>query len=365
MKPTNVAIRADASPSKGSGHVMRCLAIAQALKNTGAHVHFICREIVGELPKLISAAGYQLSMLEYAEKEPTPFTDLGSPTQDFPWESDANACLQLATRLGPIDLLIVDHYELDYRWQSSVRLLTDKVLAIDDLANRKHDADILIDHNYGREPEDYKTLCPPHCQLLIGPTFALLRDEFSGRRQQSLVRRQQAKRPFSLLLSLGGGDHHRIVDRVIELTRSIGSNYISDLVVVDPSALQSEADERGKDPNNGTNIIKIRHTTGLAELMQTADLAIGAGGVSSLERCVLGLPSLVLVLAENQRPSSTKLANDGHLFDYLKPDELSANRLIDFLSMNQKAYQHLSQRCSTVTDGLGVQRVLEALEHDS
>jgi len=189
-----IVFRTDAALQIGTGHVMRCLTLAEALAERGAHCRFVCREHSGNLMELIRDRGFDAIGLpvesgrlatEASSDEPigAHATWLGAD-----WAVDAE---QACAALGDMDAdwLIVDHYALDVRWERSLRSRCRRLMVIDDLADRIHDCDLLLDQNLGREPRDYAGLVPDCSAILVGPRFALLRPEFAALRDYSLNRR--------------------------------------------------------------------------------------------------------------------------------------------------------------------------------
>ena len=175
----NVVIRTDASLAIGAGHVMRCLSLADGLRSTGASVHFVCRLHDGHLCKLIQRRGYGVHSLA----KPSPSIKMDASSNYLSWlgancRKDAAETIAVIDSFGSRpDWLIVDHYALSSDWEKCVRASVRRVMVIDDLADRKHDCDLLLDQNLYDDPDTrYAGIVPEHCQLLIGPRFALLRD---------------------------------------------------------------------------------------------------------------------------------------------------------------------------------------------
>jgi UDP-2,4-diacetamido-2,4,6-trideoxy-beta-L-altropyranose hydrolase len=199
-----IAFRADASPQMGTGHVMRCLTLADALKGRGAQSTFICRPHAGHLLDLIKQRGHEAIVLSPADDAFTaPADPFHAKWLGTDWASDA---AQTEQSLGNqvVDWLVVDHYALDCRWEQEMRPHTRRIMAIDDLADRPHDSDLLLDQNLGRTAQDYCGLLSSHTQTLIGPSYALLRPEFIQWREYSLQRRAQPQLKH-LLITMGGG----------------------------------------------------------------------------------------------------------------------------------------------------------------
>lgn len=213
-----VAFRADASVGIGSGHVMRCLTLAGELKEAGAQIIFICRECEGNLCDLI-------------EKQGIPVARISGELQS--WEADAFQSLEALKKYGKADWLVVDHYSLDHRWEAGIRNAAEKIMVIDDLADRIHDNDLLLDQNLYEDLENrYNGLAPPHCIKLLGPRYALLRPEFrkaraSLRKRDGIIRR--------ILVSFGGSDPSNETAKALEAIGLLGKPEIAVDVVVGSS----------------------------------------------------------------------------------------------------------------------------------
>lgn len=342
-----VAIRADASVEIGTGHVMRCLALADALRVKGAEVAFVCRDLKGNLCDLIAAWRFAVHRLPQPE---------GAVLD---WRVDAEQTAAAVARVGPrVDWLIVDHYQLDGRWESLARAFAGKVMAIDDLADRQHDCDLLLDQNLCRGKDSrYDGLVPAHCRLLLGPGYALLRPEFS-RVRAGLKRRDGALR--RLLVFFGGSDPTNETAKALEgLSQLVRPEIAIDVVVGATNPHQDDIRRLCKAlPNAGYH----RQVGNMAELMRDADLAIGGGGVTTWERCCLGLPSLVAILADNQSEPTLAATEYGAVVNLGWADRLAAEdyrRAIDAITPASLA--RMEQLALELVDGKGCERVADAL----
>lgn len=188
----NIVFRVDASTDIGSGHVMRCLSLAKVLRERGARCFFICREHRGNLIDEIREEGfvvYELPINSGTIKSSQIYENwLGDV-----YSADALAsisCLDVSSN----DLLIVDHYAIDERWEALVRKYFKKIMVIDDLANRKHNCDYLLDQNLSHSWSNYVGLLPKKSQTFIGPKFALLRPEFTFIRHQAQAFKKKVQR---------------------------------------------------------------------------------------------------------------------------------------------------------------------------
>lgn len=346
----NVLIRADASVDIGSGHVMRCLALANGLRKAGARVTFACRQAPGDLCDFIAAEGYPVQRLVAGK-------DSGSNPD---WGTDAARTIGMMGDAAPLDWLIVDHYALDQRWESAVRSYTRAIMVIDDLANRVHDCDILLDQNYCKGMDTrYDNLTPESCKRLLGPRFALLRPEFSNARPReprdaSVVRR--------ILVFLSSADSFNITSRVLGaldmvVSPSVEVDIVAGVASPHVDALTAYCSNR---PGRRLHV----QTAHMAELLATADMAIGGGGATSWERACLGVPSLVIGLADNQLAIAEALASAGaqlYLGRVEDMDDSSLRAALAVLLENRQLRAALARTAFTLTDGSGVGRVIRHL----
>lgn len=353
-----IAFRVDASLQMGTGHVMRCLTLARALRDRGHHCLFVSREHPGNLLKLIGEEGFAVHALPFGnelDRELAHAKWLGASQAE-----DALACKELIASWCP-DWLVVDHYALDQRWEVNVRPADCRVLVIDDLADRHHSCDVLLDQNLGRFQSDYQDLLPPTSVILAGPLYALLRPEFAKLRAVSLARREEA--PLSrVLIALGGVDQHNYTSKILKTLLDCKlADDIRFTVVLGTTApnLQVVREFADKYP---WPIDVLSGINDMAQHMATADLAIGAGGATSWERCCLGVPTLLLVLAENQLPASRQLATSKAAIMIDADDDLCGQLQQAFILMSDPVtLRDYSSAASHITDGVGVERVLDRM----
>lgn len=364
QRPLRLAFRVDSAPLIGIGHLMRCLALADTLKRRGHHCQFICRAHAGAYLQPLQLSGH-------------PFSLLPAPTR--PLAADAPSCDWLATTMSadvddscdhlPLaaDWLIVDHYAIDQRWHQRFRqrFPACRILAIDDLADRLLDADLLLDQTVGISTERYQGLLPESCQLLLGSPFMLLRPEFSQWRPRALSRRhdQPVQR---LLLSLGGTDPAGLTLPLLQqlLAQPACSALQFDVLISSSApALAALRHFCQQQPRVQLHV----DCQAVAPLLAAADLAIGAAGSSAWERCCLGLPSIQLIIAANQREISRQLNQHGAVLsvDASHADHNACTEVVTQLLQllhNPQLRLSLSQHAATLCDGHGSERVSDALE---
>jgi UDP-2,4-diacetamido-2,4,6-trideoxy-beta-L-altropyranose hydrolase len=360
-----IAFRADASLQIGTGHVMRCLTLADALRERGGSCSFVCRPHQGHLLDLIAQRGHQA--LALPELQEGAQTKNNSPEHAHwlgtDWTTDAQYTQQalIAHKGGePVAWLVVDHYALDARWEEALRPQAKRIMVIDDLADRPHACDLLLDQNLGRSKHDYFGLLKGETSTLVGPHYALLRPEFAALRAQSLTRRQNSPLLRRLLVTMGGVDKDNATGQV--LTALQNCNLPLDLritVVMGSHApwLAQVQDQATQMPWHTEVLVGVNY---MAQLMADSDLAIGAAGGTAWERCSLGLPSLVFVLAQNQLPGAVALQNVGAAVAMDLPQQIS--NFLEPLQLATTAKQmltKLSKAAAAVTDGEGCQRALK------
>lgn len=356
-EPMRVVIRTDASLQIGTGHVMRCLTLAAGLANHGARVDFICRTHEGNLKAIIEKRGFGFIPLTPAPRGHQTSSDLPAHAHwlGCDWQTDARQCNDAL--VGIVDWIIVDHYALDQQWETAMRHRCVRIMCIDDLADRPHDCDLLLDQNLGRCTSDYAKLLPTQAQLLLGPKYALLRPEFPQWRNTSLARRKSPKL-HHILVTLGGVDADNVTGRVLKVLRECNVPTLEMITVV----LGPHAPWRDKVLSQAAKIPTptqvLSGVDNMAELMTSCDLAIGASGSTTWERCALGVPTIQIELAMNQIFINSAVRDTGvALAIGVKKLEHELSALLLHVSKTE-TLKNLSSRSAAVTDGLGVETVL-------
>lgn len=351
-----VVFRVDSSVQIGSGHLMRCLTLAECLREQGAEILFLCRDLAGNLCQIVSDKDFSILML----CSPQPSSDNLQWNNHAAWlgvsqQVDAAECVSLLQGRD-VDWLIVDHYALEAEWECLLRPYVGNVMVIDDLADRSHDCDMLLDQNFYPGAESrYNTLVPKDCRQLIGPRYALLRSEFSDLREQSRFERCAVKK---VLVFYGSSDLTNETGKAVRAIKSLGSEEVHFDVVV--GASNKHAGELEKQCQNLKNVSFYVQVDNLAEMMVNADLCFGAGGTSTWERCCLGLPSIVTTVAANQEGLTRYCAERGLLYwlgsaDGVGVDDLrSALQL--FTTSPGENLKSISRNSMQVVDGKGTQR---------
>lgn len=353
-----VVIRVDAAVRIGTGHVMRCLTLAHALKQYDCQVYFICRLHEGHLFNTIEQQGFEVYLLELTNHNAIVNTNELTLTH-AEWlgatqKQDADACRPFLIAIQP-DWLIVDHYAIDHVWQSSLSDCYRRLMVIDDLNDRSHLADLLLNQNFGVTDNDYHGRVKSVCKLLTGASYALLRPEFSILRDKSLARRNRPQLK-NLLITLGGSDPDNITGQLLKTLKSvplIDDLYLRIIMGANAVHLTKVVQEATTLPCKTDVLVNINN---MAEVMVQADLAIGAAGATTWERCCLGLPTIQLVIAFNQRRVAEELARAGLVKTV---DNVAGLPLL--LADAPNWMVELSHKSAQICDGLGCQRVVAAM----
>ena len=349
-----VAFRADASIRIGTGHVMRCLTLADTLRARGADCMFLCRPHEGHLLDLITARGHQGLALPPASSAAKTDHLYGEWLGADPLEDAWHAREALAARR--VQALVVDHYALDQTWEQVLRPVCHRLMVIDDLADRAHDCDLLLDQNLGRTESDYQPWTPASAKRLTGPRYALLRPEFAQWREVSL-RRRSVPRLQTLLITLGGVDARNMTVRVLAVLAHAALSPALQIVVVCGSHSPWLAEVRAQAAAMPRPTRVLVGVDDMARWMAESDLAIGAAGSTSWERCCLGLPTWLTVLADNQRGAADALAASGAAQCFEGPEALHGL----MAALTPTALAEMSQAAQRLCDGLGAPRVADAL----
>lgn len=354
-----VVFRTDASLEIGTGHVMRCLTLARGLRAAGATCRFVTRALPGHLGDRIAAEGFEVALLPAPQGEAPQGPPAHTQWAGVGWAQDA---AETSAALGEApDWLILDHYAFDARWQKAVLPAGTKLMVIDDLADRAHDCDLLLDQNLGHEAGDYDGLVPARCTRLTGPKFALLRPEFAALRAGALAARQ-GRGLAEVMVSMGGVDAVDATSGVLDALRDAPLPQdlrISVIMGARAPALQKVRALARAMPCPTQVAVDVDD---MAARMAAADLAIGAAGSTTWERCCLGLPSIIVEVADNQAGIARAMVGAGAALD---PGPLAApgfaQGLREALARAQGDLPRLSDNAAALCDGDGVKRVLRAL----
>jgi UDP-2,4-diacetamido-2,4,6-trideoxy-beta-L-altropyranose hydrolase len=342
-KPLSVLFAADSGPEVGGGHLMRCLSLAQALAGRGATCAFMApRDAAGVLDAF---AGKAIGRLK-ASQGRLPGFAYESASQTDQWGAD---------------VVVIDHYGISAGLEQRFRRAGRRIVVIDDLADREHDCDLLIDPGLGRRDADYRDLVPAAARVLAGPDYALLRSEYAQARPEALSRRVPGAAPTRLLVALGLTDLRGITGRVLNIVLPQLGDLEVDVVV--GARAPSLTWLKHLTETDGRLRLHVQSNE-MSRLMTLADIAIGAGGSSTWERACLGLPSISLILAENQRQMAQGLDSDGAVLAVDAVGEGLPERLLaafQRLTTDAQLRTRLADASAALCDGLGANRCADAI----
>ena len=348
----HVLFRADATSQIGGGHIFRCLTLAGKFAELGHRCTFFCSKLPEGFASLIADGGHDLAIINSQIIE----DDLERGWEERPanpelQKSDQQAC---AAELGreQAGLVVVDHYLLDASWEQAWS--ASRILAIDDLANRQHDCDFLLDQTLGRTPDEYSGLIPASAIAMTGTSYALLRSEFAELRQLAKARRAATEQVNHILVNFGSADIGGLTLPVLQ--NLIALDYGGQTTAVCGSASKSKVPLE-EFSRSHEQIELIFDSKDMARLMLQADLAIGAPGATSWERCALGLPSVLIGVAENQRKILEELAR--HEIAAKASDPGEAARLALQIADDPEQWQRMSSSALALCDGRGAGRVVQ------
>lgn len=348
---------------------MRCLALAKVLADSGATCIFFSRAHQGNLNYLIENFGFNVVSLTLGHDVP-PLKS-GS-TAHAAWLgvtlADELLEMQHALKNNPVDIMIVDHYALDAEWERSVREfcpLINTLAVIDDLADRQHYADVLVDQNVVNQIADYQPLVQPSTVLLLGTQYAILRDEFLSWRQNSLDYREKNLSLRSVAVSLGGVDKNNDTRKVLEALYHFAQTEPSELqrITVILGALSPWVDDIKQIAMRAPVETEVKvGINNVAETMSEIDFVFGAAGTSTWERCALGVPSALLVLAENQKKMAYLLRDMG-VSALIEPDRIHTAVCDTMRQFNSQPLltQQMSRKCAEMVDAFGARRVAQEI----
>ena len=355
--------RVDASLNIGNGHVMRCLTLADTLRQHGIESHFICRLHCGNLLQFIEEKNYKVHALKLVE---TKTKHLGHKSLDHKsWlgsdvRTDALLTLSvLASLNAPVDWLIVDHYALDEVWEKMFRSACKKIMVIDDLADRVHDCDILLDQTYLRSKTDYSNLLPKRSVCLLGVQYALLRPEFIKYREYSFNRRINPKIE-QLLVSLGGVDKENATGDVLNFLQLSNLSKSCRVVVVLGSNAPWVASVKKQATQMELEVKVLVNEKNMAKVMADSDFCIGAAGGTTWERCCVGLPTFLLQLADNQKKILEELSRTDTAIALNEPRDI--NLYLEDESRLKTMLNKLSIRSRLLCDGLGAEKTVKYMK---
>ena len=361
-----ILFRADASVQQGTGHIMRCLVIADELRKRGHECIFLTQPFLPDFLAQIEDRQHRLVFLkqnkmdlEYDSKDNEYLAWLGRPIIQ-----DAMETLDVIKYERP-NVIIADHYAINAIWTSIVSCQEVKTVVIDDLADREHYCDLLIDQNFGRTPEQYRELVSEKTKILAGAEYIFIKDDF--RKTRKAAQKARLNRcPKRLNICMGGIDKDNATYKVLETIGKL--NYFKnwDIDIVLRSAAPYANILREYVANQKLRMQLHFDADNVAELFSSADLAIGAGGVTLWERCCMGLPTVLLTIADNQIPAALAMTKTGAVIyagDIRKQHwENKFDAKLQTLTQDSGVIHTMSTKAFDICDGTGIEKVCNMIE---
>lgn len=361
-----ILFRADASIQQGTGHIMRCLVIADELKKRGHDCIFLTQPF---LPNFVAQIEDRQHRLVFLTKNKMDLTHFPKNDEYLMWlgrtiVQDAMETLDVIRSVCP-DIVISDHYAIDATWMNIINSDATKTVIIDDLANREHCCDILIDQNFGRTPEQYEALVSRNTKILAGAEYIFIKDDFKNSRV--LAQRNRLNRlPKRLNICMGGTDKDNSTYSVLKTVAQLDCFKSWSIDIVLRSASPHVHTLREYVRNQKRDIKLHLDVKDMASLFSNADLAIGAGGVTLWERCCMGLPTVLLTIADNQIPAAQAMTRTGavvYAADIRKQNwEYELSKKLDALAQDVGVIHEMSRNAFDVCDGTGLSKVCDIIE---
>jgi len=357
-----VVFRVDSSLQIGMGHISRCLSLADALSSKGVDCFFICNAFEGNSIDTVVSRGYPAYAISNGSKFSARFKSKipNGECDVIEREVDAIQTRDVLSKINP-DWIVVDHYQIDVNWEKMVKLQCRRLMVIEDMPNRPHHCDLLVDHNAKRNACDYRLLIPDQSKILLGLDYLLISQEYEKYRMESLFNKNLGLLN-KILISMGGGDSSNITSEILDAIDAICSTFDIKLSVV--------ANSKSEGIDN--LLLRIKQMTcdveiyldmpNLTKLMADSDLAIGGAGVSAWERCIMGLPSIVCVLADNQKFIADALESSGAAKivqgGSIKRD---IGQILRELKLDEYSLKHMGNNAASMVSRSGVGRVVNEM----
>ena len=331
----NLFIRVDASPEIGIGHIMRCLTLAQELKNNFDKIIFLTQKNSSDFTETIMNNEFEVIFIST--------------------NNDSDIIKNIVTTNSVNkNFLLIDHYNVDSNFESSLKNTFEKIFVIDDLANRKHDCDLLIDQNYYRDlNQRYEKLIQNGTITLLGPKYAIIRPEFRKINKKTIKKNSQIKK---ILVSFGGSDPTNECKKVLDALCSIENSKFE--IIVAAGIYNHKFEQLKKLYEKYSNIKIYRHVDELSRLMVNSDLFIGAGGTTTWERFYMGLPSIVTIISDDQKESIEFLSDMGHVINLGLAKNVTSKTYVQTLQKpNSDLIYDMSLHNQKLVDGNGSNRI--------
>ena len=335
-----IFIRVDSSTKIGYGHLIRCLALADTLKKS-FKINFICTNLNGNLISQICKKNFEVFRFN-------------TKSQRINVKKDAEKTISIIKKYrNKKSLLILDSYILSQEWENRVRPYVKRLIVIDDLMDRKHSCDLIIDQNLHTQMNSlYTKSVPKNCIKLLGPDYAILRNQFIAQRKYAKIRSLPIK---NILVSFGGTDNENHTLHALTSLKKLNSD-VNVNVVTGTANIGKKIIKNFCKKNFNYNYFE--QVENMAKLMQVADLCIGSSGTTTWERCCVGLPAIAIVASNDQKDIASAVSKNKciiNLGKIKKSDNVNYVRLMKNLKNNE--LQNMSRNCMKLVDGKGAARI--------
>ena len=338
MIQKNIFFRVDSSFELGFGHLNRCLIFAEIFQKKKFKVHFICKNLRGNLTDEIKKRGFNIHLIKNLKN--SIYSDYQNTRKILKkYEDDTS-------------YLVIDNYDWNKKYENRLRTVVKKIIVIDDLANREHDCDLILDQNFYVDfKHRYDKLVPKNCQKLLGPKYILLRKEFLTSRKKTKISRLK-----KIFISFGGQD---ISNETIKVLRAIKNTKLEyetiNFIIRKPNKNLKRLKDISKEMN-GIKIFTVKNK--ISKIMENSDLSIGAGGSMTWERAYLGIPSIVSILSKNQLEITNTMEKKGCIYNmgWAKDVKISDYEKI-FQKIKIKELNTMSRKNKKLVDGRGISRI--------
>jgi len=342
LRQKNLFIRVDSGLDIGLGHIMRCFALAEVIKTMNFNVYFISKKIKGNIIRNIEDDGYKVFRLDSKSN----------------WKIDARKTTEIIQHFkNEKNLLLVDNYELSKMWETSLKPAVNKIIIIDDFSNRSHNCNLFIDQNLHTSKKEINKKIPKNCKKLLGPKYTLLRKEFVECRKTIKKRSGKINR---ILVAFGGSDEKNQTLKVLKAIKKLDKKKINvDVIVGEPNKNKIKIKKICSMLKNSTY---YQQTKNMAKIMNKADLAIGAGGIITWERCCLGLPSIVSIVSKNQEDAVNAVSKKGCLINLGRAERLISEDYLNAIKkLDSRKLIRMQKKCMELIDGRGTERVAKQI----
>ena len=345
----NILFKIESNKEIGTGHLMRCLTLANALRDSGNSVYFLLNDTDRSSINLIKKMRFNIIFLKNQKRNNISILEDAFLTKKNIEKNNLES-----------SYLVIDNYKIDKKWEVILRKTVKKIILIDDMANREHDCDVLIDQNYfiKNMANRYSKLVPKKCKLFLGPKFAIIRPEFLVLKKKVKIRNSLKK----ILISFGGTDPTNETMKILKIIKKSKFNNIKFIII--SGRLNAHKTEIKNICKKFKNIVFYSHTKKIADIMLDVDLSFGGGGTTTWERCFVELPTIATILTKNQKAIVESMTKIGCMMNLGSAKKLTKNDYENALdSINSKKLTKMSQACEKFIDGKGVYRLSKIISN--